>query len=161
MSVNSIKLRPATANDEPFLRELYASTRADELSVLDCDEKQKMAFVEMQFNAQTQQYQMSYPDAERSLILNDERPIGRMIVDKSEELTLVDIALLPEYRGRGIGSRLISTLLVKASAAGKPVSLHVLRYNRAVQLYTRLGFSMVGEDGMYFRMKWTPTGPGD
>jgi|SRR2546428_2834346 len=156
MLLNSVKLRPATADDEPFLRELYASTRAHELSILDCDERQKLAFIEMQFNAQNQQYQMSYPEAENSLIVSDERSIGRMIVNESDELTLVDIALLPEYRGRGIGSRLISALLAQASATGKPVLLHVLRYNRASQLYTRLGFSMIGEDGMYFHMKWTP-----
>ena len=156
MLLNSIKLRPATADDEPFLRELYASTRADELSILDCAEQQKLAFVEMQFNAQNQQYRTSYPDAKPSLILTDERPIGRMIVDEGDELIQVDIALLPEYRGQGIGSRLISALLARASAAGKSVSLHVLRYNRAVQLYTRLGFSMIGQDEMYFRMKWTP-----
>jgi len=155
-SNQSVTLRPSAPSDQDFLFAVYASTRQDELSLSAWDEKQKLAFVEMQFNAQNQQYRMSYPEAETNLILIDQRPIGRMIVDDGDQLTLVDIALLPEYRGQGIGSRLIAALLEKASATGKPVSLHVLRYNRAVQLYSRLGFSIIGEDEMYFRMKWTP-----
>src|SRR5438270_7841377 len=104
MEINQVKLRPATAADEPFLLELYSSTRAQELDILDLDQNQKQAFVNMQFNAQTQQYRISYPEAENGIILIDNRPIGRMIIDRGQELTLVDIALLPEYRRHGIGS---------------------------------------------------------
>lgn len=158
MRVSLTQLRPVTANDEEFLRQLYASTRAQELSILDLDDNQKQAFIDMQFNAQSQQYRMSYPVAANCIVVRDDHPVGRMIVDRGDEITLVDIALLPEHRGQGIGSELIRELLDEAGGTGKPVRLHVLRNNPAARLYERLGFSINNDDGVYFEMKWTPAG---
>src|SRR4030095_6194688 len=116
----SISLRPTTPGDEPFLLNLYATTRTSELAVLALDERQKQAFVRMQFGAQAQQYRMTYPNANNSIILMKEEAVGRLIVDRSEhELTLVDISLLPEHRGQGIGTRIINELLREASLASK------------------------------------------
>src|SRR6185503_17300244 len=92
----TVRLRPATLEDEPFLRQLFASTRADELSLLAGDENQKESFITMQFNAQRQQYAMAYPHADHSVILFNEERVGRMIVARNEStISLVDIALLP------------------------------------------------------------------
>ena len=111
----------------------------------------------MQFNAQRQQYDASYPEAASGIILLDEHPIGRMLVDKSErEFTLVDIALLPHHRSAGIGTSLIRELLSEANTTGKPVRLHVAKSNPAQRLYERLGFSLVSDQSMYFEMIFEP-----
>ena len=146
-----------TPDDQLFLRKLFVSTRADELAHLDGDEHQKEAFISMQFNAQSRQYAMSYPQANQSIILSGETPVGRMLVAGMETaILLIDIALLPEYRNAGIGTELIQGLLNEAAAAGKAVQLHVFASNPAKHLYERLGFSQVGLDAAYLEMMWVP-----
>jgi ribosomal protein S18 acetylase RimI-like enzyme len=77
-----------------------------------------------------------------------------MIVDRdAPEITLVDIAVLPSDRGAGIGTSLIWELVKEGAALGRAVQLHVLKSNPAQRLYLRLGFSIVGEDSLYFQMK--------
>ena len=156
-SAQSVTIRPATRDDEDFLLHLFAGTRP-EFDLLDLPENQKQALMSMQFKAQRQQYDASYPEAESGIILRDEHPIGRMLVDRTApEITLIDIALLPEHRNAGIGTDLIQGLLAEATGARKPVRLHVLKSNRALRLYERLGFSRVGDQPMYFEMLFQPT----
>ncbi len=113
----------------------------------------------MQFSAQSQQYAMSHPQARHSLILHDESPIGRLIIDRNgNEFALVDIALLPTHRGAGVGTYLIEDLLAEAAAAGKPVVLNVWHSNPAKRLYERMGFSTANDDGgVYCEMWWKPS----
>lgn len=149
-------LREATPEDESFLLEVYASTRIDELAGLGWNDAQKQAFIKMQFLAR----ERSYPRVDSRIILLDGRPVGRMMVDRGESAILLrDIALLPEYRNAGIGSRLIQELMQEATAAGKPIELHVVSTSPAVRLYERLGFRRSGETGpeaAYLEMKWVP-----
>jgi len=153
----ALELRPAISEDEPFLRNLFTTTRADELALMNWDESQKEAFVAMQFNAQSRQYVMSYPHAHNSIILWNDAPIGRLLLDRGErEFTLVDIALLPTHRRAGIGTHLIEGLLVEAAAVGKPVRLTVWHSNPAKRLYERMGFSAANNDGVYCEMWWSP-----
>ena len=153
----AVALRPATSADEPFLLSLFASTRAEELALINLDEAQKKALIAMQFNAQSQQYSMSYPHAEHSIILWHEAPVGRLLIDRGErEFTLVDIALLPASRGAGIGSHVLGDLLLAASVAGKPVKLNVWHSNPAKRLYERMGFSPANDVGVYCEMRWIP-----
>jgi GNAT superfamily N-acetyltransferase len=127
------------------------------LSLWNWDENQKRAFLEMQFRAQSQQYSLCYPQADNNVIIFADRPVGRFLVDKmGPEITLVDIALLPEYRNRGFGTLLIESLLQEAQTLGKSVALQVLRGSAAARLYERLGFTMVGRDAVYLEMKKTP-----
>src|SRR5882762_904998 len=98
---NSITLRPATADDEAFLFQLYAGTR-DEFRLLDWVEQQKQALIKMQYDARRSQYDECYPQVEASIVLVDELPVGRLLVNEGEsEITLVDIALMPEHRNLG------------------------------------------------------------
>ena len=149
----SVTLRPIKPADQPFQLALYASTR-DDLNLLDWDANQKQMLIDMQFRAQSAQYSASYPQADNSIILIDEQPVGRMIVDRNQQaITLVDISILPARRNSGIGTVLIRELIEEASASGRPVKLHVLKSNPAQALYLRLGFCIVGGDGLYFEMK--------
>jgi ribosomal protein S18 acetylase RimI-like enzyme len=151
-----ITLRPATAEDTAFLQKLFASTR-DEFRILIADENQLAALVSMQFNFQRRQYQSGYPGGEDNIILLNQEPIGRMLVDENDRaITLVDVALLPEYRNRGIGRQLLDELLGRAASARKPVRLHVMKTNPARNLYQRLGFHAIGEDSMYYEMICEP-----
>ncbi len=155
-----VALRPARPEDTVFQQTVYASTRAGEMALVDWSADQKMAFIQMQFNAQTTHYSNYYPSAEWSIILQDGAPAGRMIVDRSgAEILLMDIALLPKRRNAGIGTRLIQDLMAEARQAGKPLRLHVESFNPAQRLYQRLGFAQVSESGVYCEMEWRPAPP--
>ena len=151
----SLTTRPETPADMPFLLEVYAGARQEELNVAGWPEATRKAFVEMQFKAQQQGYQTAFPLAERVIILEDDKPVGRMVVDRAEgEIRLVDIAVLPARRGRGLGKMLIEKLLLEAVEARKPVRLSVVKGLRAMHLYERLGFRKVGEDLLRQEMEW-------
>jgi ribosomal protein S18 acetylase RimI-like enzyme len=152
-------LRPIATQDDLFLYQVYASTRADEMALVRWSEEQITAFLWMQFNAQRQHYLQYFPKAEYNLIcLDDHQPIGRMIIERSgDEILLMDIALLPVYRNTGIGTRLVRDIQDEAQAKGLPVRLHVEAFNRAVHLYERLGFTRTAQDGIYLKMEWLPS----
>lgn len=150
----NISLRETTPDDEPLLFEIYASTRIDELAGFGWDEKQKHAFIRMQFLAR----ERSYPRTGNRIIVLNDQEIGRIMVARTDdEIWLKDIAILTEYRNSGIGSRLIGDLMSEAAAEGKRVRLHVLEISPAVRLYERLGFRRTGYDAAYLEMTWTPT----
>ena len=152
---DSIRLRPGEAGDEPFLYQVYASTRTEELQATNWSDAQKEAFLRMQFNAQHRYYHEMYPDASYEVILWKNQPAGRLYVDRREkEIAVIDISLLPEFRGLGIGGLLLREVKSEAVAAGKPVRIYVERFNRAQELYRRLGFRTIGDTGVYYHMEW-------
>jgi len=152
-----VTLRPVQDGDEPFLLRVYAGTRAEELAPLPWSPEQKAAFVAQQFAAQTVHYAQNYPGMSADVIVIDDVPAGRLLVDRRHDaILIVDISLLPEQRGRSAGSVLLREVLDEATAAGKRVVIHVERFNRALRLYERLGFRAVGEHGVYLRMEWEP-----
>ena len=155
LNLESVSLRPEKPEDESFLFELYASTRADELNALNLPPDQQTLFLKMQFNAQQQGYRGMFPQAEFQIILLNEQPAGRWVVDRAaNEIWLVDIALLPAHRGVGVGTKLIQRLFAEADAARKSVRLTVLKNHRAMRLYQRLGFHKTGDLGLYDEMEW-------
>jgi len=150
-----ITLRPITAEDDSFLARLFASTRAEELAITGWNDEQKAAFCRMQFDAQSAHYRKHYADASFDIIERDGVAAGRLLVWRSgKEILIVDIALLPEHRGMGIGTKLLRALQDEAKAAGKPLTIHVERYNPARRLYERLGFKVVEEQEVYLLMEW-------
>ena len=149
----NLSLREATPEDEPFLLEVYASTRWDELEGMGLNDEQKHAFIKMQFLAR----ERCYPRVDNRIILFEGRPVGRLQVDRGDAAILLrDIEILTEFRNAGIGSRLIKDLMQEATAAGKPIGLHVLASSPAARLYERLGFVRSGGDAAYLEMKWVP-----
>jgi len=155
----AITLRPAIDGDYDFMRRLYHSTRAEEIQHFPFDEAQKTAFLDQQFAAQFEHYGIHYPTCERNIVENDGKPIGRLWIDEwRDQIRLVDIALMPEWRGSGVGSILLHQVLDRGVKAGKPVTIHVEAYNPALRLYQRLGFEKVDTNGVYLLMRWTPQG---
>ena len=113
----------------------------------------------MQVAAQERHYRTHHPASEHSVVLVDGTPVGRLWVAREESaIHLLDITLLPEHRGHGLGTTLIRGLLDEASATGLPVRLHVAVVNPAEALYRRLGFIPTGGDGVHREMVWTPVG---
>ena len=153
----TVAFRPIRPGDEPFLSQVYASTRLDELAVTDWTDEQKAAFLQMQFAAQHTFYQENYTSTDFLIVLQDDIPVGRLYVARwKDEIRIVDIALLPAYRRTGIGTAMLRDLLTEADAAGKPVRIHVERDNPALRLYQRLGFVMIEDKGVYLFMEWRP-----
>ena len=150
-----LSFRPVTDNDLPFLARLYASTRHEELAPVPWTAEDKAAFLRMQFEAQHAHFQRHYTGADWLVIEREAEPIGRVYIARwAREHRLVDIALLPGFCGRGLGTALLRDLMDEARAADKPLTIHVEKNNPAMRLYRRLGFAAVGEHGIYDLMRW-------
>ncbi len=149
-----VALRPASDDDRAFLIELYGSTR-DDLEMLPLDEDQRDAIVRMQFHAQDMHYRQTNPNASFEVIEVGGRPVGRWYVDRrADDIRIIDISLLPEHRGGGIGSALIRAVQREAAATRRTVSLHVTTGNRAAGLYDRLGFRLTSAASVYRLLEW-------
>lgn len=152
-----VSLRLATPADTEFLVAVYAATRMEELAVTGWSDEQKAEFCQMQFTAQDSHYRQHYPTAEFSVIEVSGTPVGRLYVDRwKEEIRIMDIAILPEHRGHGTGTRLLAGLQREAAETGRCLSIHVESFNPALRLYERLGFQMTEDKGVYQLMVWTP-----
>lgn len=148
-------LRPAVPDDAGFLLHVYATTRADELALTDWDDSQKQAFLRMQFQAQHRYYHEQFPRADYSIVVTTGADVGRWYVDRAPGvMRILDIALLPAWRGKGLGSELMAGLLADAARIDSTVELHVECNNRARDWYRCLGFEEVGDAGIYRRMRW-------
>jgi ribosomal protein S18 acetylase RimI-like enzyme len=153
-----VTLRGASDADRDFLVGVYGSTRHEELSQVEWGEGQREAFVRMQFDAQDAEYRKRNPEGTFHVIEVAGRPAGRLYVDRRPgDIRIVDISLLPEFRGMGVGAHLITELMEEAGASGRKLSIHVEIHNRAAELYQRLGFDVVAERGVYRRMEWDPS----
>ncbi len=153
-----VRLRPCAVRDMAFLERLFRLERRRELDAAGWSEGEIRQFCAEQFALQHRSYCASHPGAAFLLILAAGQPVGRLYVDASgAELRLIDILILPQWRGRGIGRALIAAVQAHAATAGKPVALSVLRANGgAVTLYRRLGFATTGFDEFWLAMRWTP-----
>lgn len=159
MDINygDLSLRPITDEDEEFLFQVYASMRLDELKDMGWSQQQLTEFINQQFQAQSNHYKTHFYDTEFSIILKDGVPIGRLYVDRRrDEIRIVEIALLTQYRGAGIGSYWLKLILQEAKDKGVVARIHVERYNPALVLYKRLGFEVIEEGDVYFLMECNP-----
>lgn len=157
-----LHLRDITVNDEESLYQIYASTRTEELvQVTDWTPSQKEAFLRWQFTAQHTHYQNNYEGAHFWIIESNSRVIGRLYLDtnfESESMRIIDIALLPEWRNRGIGKKILLDIMDLAETMNLCVTIHVESFNRAMKLYKKLGFTLVSEtNGVYHLLEWKPT----
>jgi ribosomal protein S18 acetylase RimI-like enzyme len=139
------------------LRALYADVRAAELAPVPWPETAKLAFLAEQSDLQHRHYVANYPGAELLVIESGTIPIGRIYIYKSRsEIRLMDIALVPDWRNRGIGTRLLRELMVEARSSGSSITLHVEPANPAQRMYQRLGFTLIEQRGVYDFLGWNP-----
>jgi ribosomal protein S18 acetylase RimI-like enzyme len=153
------ELRRAGSADAELLFRVYASTRAEELAALDWPPATMEVFLRQQFDAQDRHYRQSYPEASFDLIIVDGQRAGRLYLDRTaDETRIVDIALLPEFRGRGVGTRVVGDVMAAACRRDASVTIHVERTNPALSWYQRLGFQMEEDRGVYLFLRWRPPG---
>lgn len=155
-----LALRPATPADDQLLFAIYASTRMAELEQLPWTDEQKSAFVLQQHLAQHSAYHGRHPDGQFLVIELDGAAVGRLYRATLDggEIRLLDIALLPEHCGHGLGSALLRGLMVEADVTAAVLSLHVEFWNPALRLYQRLGFVEAARNDVHVRMEYVPLG---
>jgi ribosomal protein S18 acetylase RimI-like enzyme len=153
--------RPMADADLPFLFRLYAATRAEEVAGTGWPPELQVRFLRQQFEGQHHHYVTYYPEAERLVVEQGEAPVGRLYFEEwPSQIRIIDIALMPDARGRGFGSALIEDVFRRARAAGKKVSIHVEKNNPAMALYRRLGFLTAEDKGVYDLLEWSPPATG-
>jgi GNAT superfamily N-acetyltransferase len=152
-----VSYRAMAEADLPFIAALYASTRAEEVAATQWPEEMQQAFLAQQHQAQHHHYQAHYPKAEWLIVEAAGAPIGRLYLDeRDDDLHLIDVSLVPERRGGGIGTAILEDLRDQARALGKTITLYVEPPNPARRLYQRFGFTSEGETGVYELMVWRP-----
>jgi ribosomal protein S18 acetylase RimI-like enzyme len=154
-----IGFRDACETDKELLLKIYGSTRTEELAqVTYWDDNQKMAFIQHQYHAQDFHYKKYYPDAQYSIIIYDGKDAGRIYVERNqmpEKIHVIDISILPEFRNNGIATTIFRQLQDEAIQTNKSLSIHVEKFNKAKQLYERLGFVIKSESSdIYVLMEW-------
>ncbi|MCL1059492.1 GNAT family N-acetyltransferase [Shewanella gelidimarina] len=159
LQLTSLELVTHNEADVPFLSRLYASVRQAEFAAANWSESQLNVFLSEQFNAQYRYYCQHYCTDSFNIIYYKNQAIGRLFVDywldERQDIRIVDISLLPEYRGLGVGTHLFELLFQQAISLGVTISIHVERNNPAIVLYERLGFSLKTEtDEVYLLMVW-------
>lgn len=152
---DNVELRPAMAEDEAFLLQLYTFGRTAELESVGWNREQIEEFCKMQYRAQKWHHDLRMPDAKDSIVIENETPVGRIKINEDEdEILIVDIALVPSAQGRGIGTRLLRRMQHRAAESGKPLRLHVLFTGVGLPLYEKLGFVRIGDDETYIEMEY-------
>lgn len=158
MELAGVTLRPVHSGDESLIFRLFASSRPDLEWIAGISEDIKKLLIYQQFRCEQEQMLKEYPEGDFCIILLGGEPVGRLYIHRGMKIfRLIAISLFPEYRGRGIGGKLLAGILEEASGAGKPVRLQVVWYNNSARtLYEKLGFVVVEDAGVYCEMQWTP-----
>jgi ribosomal protein S18 acetylase RimI-like enzyme len=156
-----VSVRPEREEDSRFLETVYCSTREAELAPVPWPAEQKAGFLAQQFRAQTESYRNNYPGAQFLILMVDAADAGRLYLhDRTDEIRIMDIALLPTFRNHGVGSAVLKHILGEGSASNRRVSIHVEVFNPALRLYERLGFRAVASTDVYVLMEWIPRAAG-
>lgn len=157
LQAQGFRLRPEVEADIPFLMRLYASTRHDELAPIPWTPEQKAAFLASQFQAQRRHYRTYFADCRFDIIEHRGESAGRLYLQaRQTQLHVVDIALLPDWCRRGVGTAVLNALQTQAHTCGKGVGIMVEKFNPALRLYRRLGFAEIADNGAYLEMEWLP-----
>lgn len=139
------RLRPACPAD----REFFFSTREAAFrpyleAISGWDEAHQRALADREFTGLPIQ-----------IIESGASAVGYLCVLHQEGHDFLDeIALLPEWQGRGLGSSLIGMVMNDAARRGVPLRLSVLFNNPALGLYERLGFRVTIVEHPRVKMEW-------
>jgi GNAT superfamily N-acetyltransferase len=157
--IPSLELRPATTEDRGFLLSVYTAAREIELAVVPWDAEMKRAFVEHQFDSQLLHYSTEHPEARHDIIRLAEtgEQAGRIYVNRTpEQISILDITVLPEFRRRGIGSKLVGELIEEASASRQTLQVYVETFNPSQEFFMSRGFAVENNDGFNLKLVRRP-----
>ena len=137
-------LRPATDNDYAFLEALHTATMRDVVTqVWGWDAAIQGAL-----------FRRNFEPSRSQIVVVDEVDAGVFAVEKRDDTWfLANIEIAPAHQSRGLGAQLVAAVLAEAHAAGLPLTLKVLKVNRARVLYERLGFVTTGSTETHFLMR--------
>ncbi len=156
----TVSLRPEAPEDRAFLLDLYLSTRDGEAGFRDLPPAERTAWLTRQFEWQSHHYRQAYPHGWFTIVMVDDRPAGRLYVARMADcLRVIDISLLPEFRGHGIGTQLLKNVQAESMRIRMPVRLAVVTADPVQGFYRRLGFRVAGEVGLRHEMEWRPPRP--
>jgi RimJ/RimL family protein N-acetyltransferase len=157
LHVEGLKFKAISEEDMAFLLHLYSTTRWQEVLQAPWDDKQRHAFLKQQFDAQHTHYQNHYSKAEYLVIIKDDLNIGRIYIDRGEtSIGIIDIAFLPEFKYKGIGTLILQEIIKQAQITTKKIVIHVESFNPAYQWYEKLGFKQIEDKCVYQYMEWHP-----
>jgi ribosomal protein S18 acetylase RimI-like enzyme len=150
-------LRPERDDDEAFRFRLFCAARQPEFARLLAPDVLE-PIMRQQFHAQTVSYRARFPRARGDIIELGGKPIGRIMVDRGDKvLHIVDQAITPELRNRGIGTAVMRTLMQEARRTSRAVRLGLAAANgQALRLYRRLGFAPIETKEHYLWLEWRP-----
>jgi ribosomal protein S18 acetylase RimI-like enzyme len=168
-------LRRAIPQDASLLFALFAADRAAQFAATGLTEAQYRPLLDMQYKGRAMTYSAQYPDAEDWIVcieegsladvshasMEKELAVGRCLLARTSQgpkldFRLVDLAILPQFRDRGIATQVLQQLAQQSAAAGAAFSLQVEKQNPALRLYERLGFFKVSGDELSYEMEWRP-----
>jgi ribosomal protein S18 acetylase RimI-like enzyme len=150
-----VSRRPLTVDDEPFIKRLIAEVVADELGARLWPDAARVPLVDIQYRARRQGFHDAFPDATEEIVQRDGEAAGWLVTARdAESIRVVDIALLPQERGQGLGTACIRDLQDEAERTARLLRLSVVRMNAAARLYERLGFQITGGDEIRYAMEW-------
>jgi ribosomal protein S18 acetylase RimI-like enzyme len=157
---DGVTLRDAEPRDRDLLLRLYASTRRLELAAVPWTPEQKAAFVEQQFSAQDLHYHKEFPGAQFSVIQHQGCDAGRVYITREHGIHMLDLTVLAEYRGRGIGGAVVRRLQQEARQQGSALTVYVEVFNPALPWFEKRGFraQQQNEPAIHVLMKWMPAG---
>ncbi len=150
-----LTLREVSLPDEAYLLGLYSSVREAELAMVPWTDEQRSAFVRHQYAAQRNHYRTEFPEAQHSILLKDDVSVGMLYIDFTQaDVKVIDLIISPSSRNLGIGSSLLKVLQSEASRLQKPITVFVDQQDRSINLFDRLGFKPVEEQGMHILLEW-------
>lgn len=151
-------LRAVDPSDDTFLYEVFATTWESEVAALP---NQNLArhVLRIQHIAQERRFASRYPGHQRLVVTTREgERAGRLYLLRSgSALQVVDLTLLPEFRGAGLGTHVLRQLMALAEAEELPIAARVSRSNtRVTDACARLGFELVDVDDLDNFLRWHP-----
>ena len=157
MSENELVLRPVSTEDAAFLLRVYASSRETEMAMVPWPPEQKEAFLRSQFDAQTRDYIARNPGAEHRVLVYGAREVGRSFVARqAERVHILDVTVLTQERGKGVGSAFLSRMQEEAAAARLPLTIYVETFNPSLNFFAKRGFRPEKEEGIHLLLQWMP-----
>ncbi len=154
-------LRCAGLADEPFLFELFVTSRERELSPLPTEVRALVA--RQQYDVYRRGLVSTYPKAEHLVVeLSSQRdgngptmPTGMILVmEDGDSLLIIDLAIHPSHRNRGLGQAVLEAMMNRCRQSGKVLRGSVTPYNPARRLYARLGIAERQADHAYIALEW-------
>jgi ribosomal protein S18 acetylase RimI-like enzyme len=141
-----VTFRPASANDFEYCKRLYF----DEMrSIIDEFKLDRVA--------QAASFEQQWEHAQVRILMKGGQDVGWMQAFPREDgLFLAQLFVEGAFQGRGIGTQAMHQIIADAAAAGQAVCLDVVKINRALRLYERLGFRVTGEEARKVYMRREP-----